>query len=54
MTARSERETVPGSDPGTAPAGTHLFQRLGYDAGRLTVPEDFDAPLPDALLAPFD
>lgn len=29
-------------------------RRLGIDRGRWTVPEDFDAPLPDAVLAAFE
>jgi prevent-host-death family protein len=29
-------------------------RRLGIDRGRWTVPEDFDAPLPDDVLATFD
>lgn len=32
------------------PAGT---VRLGCDAGAFTVPDDFDAPLPDELLDAF-
>ncbi len=28
-------------------------RRLGLDRGRFTVPEDFDAPLPDDLLDAF-
>ena len=27
---------------------------LGADRGKFTVPEDFDAPLPDAVLAAFE
>ncbi len=27
---------------------------FGWDAGRLSVPEDFDAPLPDDVLRSFD
>jgi prevent-host-death family protein len=29
-------------------------RRLGVDRGRFVVPEDFDAPLPDDLLAAFE
>jgi prevent-host-death family protein len=29
-------------------------RRLGIDRGRFVVPEDFDAPLPDELLAAFE
>jgi prevent-host-death family protein len=29
-------------------------RELGVDAGRFTVPEDFDAPLPDAVLDAFE
>lgn len=29
-------------------------QRLGYDAGLLAIAEDFDAPLPDDVLALFE
>lgn len=29
------------------------IQRLGIDAGRLEVPDDFDAPLPDEVLDQF-
>ena len=28
-------------------------RRLGVDVGRFTVPDDFDAPLPDEVLAEF-
>ena len=27
---------------------------LGLDAGRVIVPDDFDAPLPDAILSTFE
>lgn len=33
------------------PAGV---RRLGIDRGRYTVPDDFDAPLPDEALATFE
>jgi prevent-host-death family protein len=29
-------------------------RRLGIDRGRFVVPEDFDAPLPEELLAAFE
>ena len=29
-------------------------RRLGVDRGRYVVPDDFDAPLPDELLAAFE
>ena len=29
-------------------------RRLGIDRGRWVVPDDFDAPLPDDVLAPFE
>jgi prevent-host-death family protein len=29
-------------------------ESLGLDQGRFTVPEDFDAPLPEAILALFE
>ena len=29
-------------------------RRLGIDRGRFTVPDDFDAPLPDDVLDAFD
>ena len=29
-------------------------RKLGLLAGKLSVPEDFDAPLPDAMLASFE
>ena len=29
-------------------------RRLGVDAGRFEVPEDFDAPLPEAVLRDFE
>jgi prevent-host-death family protein len=35
------------------PIGGRTTRRLGIDEGRFTVPEDFDAPLPDDLLAAF-
>jgi prevent-host-death family protein len=35
------------------PAGHPAPRRFGTDRGRLVVPEDFDAPLPAEVLAPF-
>lgn len=32
----------------------HSGQRLGYDVGSFVVPDDFDAPLPEALLDDFE
>ncbi len=32
---------------------TVLTRQLGRDRGRFTVPEDFDRPLPDDVLADF-
>jgi prevent-host-death family protein len=29
-------------------------RRLGVDRGRLTVPEDFDEPLPEAVIGAFE
>ena len=29
-------------------------RRLGIDAGRMHIPDDFDAPLPDDMLAEFE
>ncbi|CRM81866.1 type II toxin-antitoxin system prevent-host-death family antitoxin [Pseudomonas salomonii] len=39
------------AQPGTA--GQHRGQRIGVMKGKLTVPEDFDAPLPDEVLDTF-
>jgi prevent-host-death family protein len=36
------------------PASTPSERQLGVDAGRLTVPEDFNNPLPADLLADFE
>jgi prevent-host-death family protein len=35
------------------PIGSRSTRRLGIDEGRFTVPDDFDAPLPDDVLAAF-
>ncbi len=35
------------------PAARQRPRRLGVDAGRFEVPDDFDAPLPPAVLAGF-
>ncbi|MGV3654823.1 MAG: type II toxin-antitoxin system Phd/YefM family antitoxin [Noviherbaspirillum sp.] len=34
--------------------GARPPKRIGILAGKLTVPEDFDAPLPDDILASFE
>lgn len=36
------------------PVRRSSVRRLGIDRGRFVVPEDFDAPLPDELLAAFE
>jgi prevent-host-death family protein len=36
------------------PAAQRPVRRLGLDAGRLHVTDDFDAPLPDGLLDTFE
>jgi prevent-host-death family protein len=36
------------------PARTARARRLGVDRGRFVVPDDFDAPLPEELLAAFE
>jgi prevent-host-death family protein len=36
------------------PVPRSSVRRLGIDRGRFVVPEDFDAPLPDELLAAFE
>jgi prevent-host-death family protein len=36
------------------PAGRRAARRLGVDRGRFTVPADFDARLPDDLIAAFE
>ena len=36
------------------PPPGHEPLRFGVDEGRFTVPDDFDAPLPDELLAAFE
>jgi prevent-host-death family protein len=36
------------------PSQRQGVRRFGMDRGRLTVPEDFDAPLPDEVLAAFE
>jgi prevent-host-death family protein len=35
-------------------ARPHRGRRFGIDRGRWTVPDDFDAPLPDDVLATFE
>jgi prevent-host-death family protein len=48
ITRRGEAVAVLGPPPNRAPL------RFGIDEGRFVVPEDFDAPLPDGLLAEFE
>jgi prevent-host-death family protein len=36
------------------PVRRSSVRRLGIDRGRFVVPEDFDAPLPEDLLAAFE
>ena len=36
------------------PAGASGERRLGLDAGRVAIPDDFNEPLPDAMLADFE
>jgi prevent-host-death family protein len=36
------------------PAGSAAERRLGLDAGRLTVADDFDDRLPDEVIADFE
>jgi prevent-host-death family protein len=36
------------------PARPATARRFGIDEGRFTVPEDFDAPLPDEVLDAFE
>jgi prevent-host-death family protein len=36
------------------PVSTPARRRLGIDRGRFLVPDDFDAPLPDEVLAAFE
>jgi prevent-host-death family protein len=36
------------------PAAKDDERRLGIDRGRYTVPDDFDAPLPDDVIAAFE
>jgi prevent-host-death family protein len=36
------------------PARRPPVRRLGVDRGRFVVPDDFDAPLPDEVLASFE
>jgi hypothetical protein len=35
------------------PVRHRVSQRLGFDAGRFTIPNDFDSPLPDEVLDAF-
>lgn len=36
------------------PAASGTARRLGEDRGRYEVPDDFDAPLPDEVVATFE
>jgi prevent-host-death family protein len=36
------------------PVSPRAPRRLGIDRGRFVVPDDFDAPLPDEVLAAFE
>ena len=36
------------------PIGVPVARQLGRDVGVFTVPEDFDRPLPDEVLAEFE
>jgi prevent-host-death family protein len=36
------------------PAHAVERRRLGFDEGRMTVPDDFNEPLPDDMLADFE
>jgi prevent-host-death family protein len=36
------------------PAATGGGRKLGMDRGRFAVPDDFDAPLPDEVIAAFE
>ncbi len=48
ITRRGKAVASLGPPPEPAPL------RFGIDEGRFVVPEDFDAPLPDELLAEFE
>ncbi|HEX6547504.1 MAG TPA: type II toxin-antitoxin system Phd/YefM family antitoxin [Candidatus Dormibacteraeota bacterium] len=45
-----------GADPiaKLVPVASGRQRRLGIDRGKLTVPDDFDAPLPDEVLDGFE
>jgi prevent-host-death family protein len=36
------------------PVDAPALRRLGFDAGRVTIAEDFDQPLPDDMLSDFE
>ena len=36
------------------PVDAHAPREIGFDAGVLTVPDDFDEPLPDTLIDAFE
>jgi len=48
ITRRGTAVASLGPPPGSPP------RRLGVDRGRFVVPKDFDAPLPDDVLASFE
>jgi prevent-host-death family protein len=48
ITRRGEAVAILAPPPNQSPL------RFGIDEGRFVVPEDFDAPLPDELLADFE
>jgi antitoxin (DNA-binding transcriptional repressor) of toxin-antitoxin stability system len=48
ITRRGNAVASLGPPPGSLP------RRLGVDRGRFVVPEDFDAPLPEDVLASFE
>jgi prevent-host-death family protein len=48
ITRRGEAVATLGPPPDQAP------RKFGVDRGRFVVPDDFDAPLPDELLAEFE
>jgi antitoxin (DNA-binding transcriptional repressor) of toxin-antitoxin stability system len=55
VAAGEEIEVLRGDKPVAriVPVPAGRARELGYDRGRMTVPDDFDAPLPDDVLADF-
>ncbi len=45
---------LPTKRDGLRPAFGHRRASLGQDRGRFTVPDDFDAPLPETILTAFE